>query len=223
MATIEIKSKDGKKSGSHNLADKIANAKTSQTTIHRTVVAEMANNRQGTQSAKTRAEVRGGGKKPYKQKKTGNARQGTIRAPHFAHGGMALAVKPRDYEKKVNKRERQAAILAALADKANNGGLVLADQIVFAEPKTKDAMKMLAALGVAEERRLLIVLPQFDATTYKSFRNIANVTVKTAPSSSAEGKEAAKTDVFSARDLMVSTKVLMAADALKRVEEVWAK
>ena len=136
MANIEVKSKDGKKVGSHNLADVIANAKAGDAVIHRTVVAEMANARQGTQSAKTRSEVRGGGKKPYKQKKTGNARQGTIRAPHYAHGGMALAVKPRDYAKKVNRKERRLALLGALADKAASGDLVVVDKIAIATPKT---------------------------------------------------------------------------------------
>src|SRR5271170_3104366 len=111
MATLEIKDKKGKVVGKHELHAKLAEATAGATTMHRTVVAEEANRRQGTQSALTRAEVRGGGRKPYKQKKTGNARQGTVSAPHYRHGGNAMAVKPRDYEKKVNRRERRAAIL----------------------------------------------------------------------------------------------------------------
>src|SRR6195256_5905895 len=111
MADIEVKSKDGKKVGTHKLSEGISSAEPPATVTHRTFVAEEANRRQGTQEAKTRSEVRGGGRKPYKQKKTGNARQGTIRAPHYAHGGMAFAVKPRDYTKGLNKKERIQAIL----------------------------------------------------------------------------------------------------------------
>src|SRR5689334_21857868 len=108
MASIEVKSKEGKKVGTYDLSASIADIAVSPVTIHRAVVAEEANSRQGTQKAKTRSETRGGGRKPYKQKKTGRARQGTIRAPHYAHGGMAFAVAPRDYEKKVNRKERRA-------------------------------------------------------------------------------------------------------------------
>src|SRR5688572_12496715 len=115
MAELEIKDKGGKTVGKRTVSDTIANAVVKSVSTHRAVVAEEANARQGTQKTKTRSEVRGGGRKPYKQKKTGNARQGTIRAPHYAHGGMALALSPRDYEKKVNRKERRAAILGAFA------------------------------------------------------------------------------------------------------------
>jgi large subunit ribosomal protein L4 len=218
MATLEIKTKDGKKSGKHELSEKLVSAKPAATVLHRTVVAEEANSRQGTQSAKTRAEVRGGGRKPYKQKKTGNARQGSTRAPHYAHGGMALAVKPRGYERKVNKKERRQAILGALAEKVEAGSLHVVDAIAFATPKTKDAVAMLKAFGLDSVRRVLVVLPQVDDVTYKSFRNLPNVVVKTAPSSNAD----VKTDAFSARDVMVAHQVLVSADALKKIEEVWA-
>ncbi|MCC7433452.1 MAG: 50S ribosomal protein L4 [Methanoregulaceae archaeon] len=219
MANLEIKSTAGKKVGTHKLSEAILAAKPDPSVVHRTVVAEEANSRQGTQSARTRSEVRGGGRKPYKQKKTGNARQGTIRAPHFTHGGMAFAVKPRDYDKKVNKKERRAAILGVLNAKIESGDLQVVDQIVFAAPKTKDATAFLAAVGVADARRVLIIIPAIDEKTYRSFRNLPNVVVKTAPSTSAE----AKTDVFSARDLAVAHKIVVAQDALKQIEEVWAK
>lgn len=224
MPKIEIKNKEGKKVGDLNLADEFVSEKANDHVVHRTVVAEMANARQGTQSAKTRSEVRGGGKKPYKQKKTGNARQGTTRAPHYAHGGMALAVKPRDYDKKVNKKERRAAILSALATKMEAGTLVVADQIVFAEPRTKHATAMLGALGLGESKRVLIILEKVDDATFKCFRNLPNVTVRTAPSkTNDEGKSEVKTAVFSARDVMVAHHVLMAKDAFARIEEVWVK
>lgn len=223
MAKIEVKSKDGKKAGTHELSPAIAEAKAAATVIHRTVVAEEANKRQGTQSAKTRSEVRGGGKKPYKQKKTGNARQGTIRAPHYAHGGMALAVKPRGYEKKVNRRERRAAILGALAEKFENGNATVVDTILFAEPKTKEALAMLKALELADARRLLVVLPRYDEVTYKCFRNMPNVVVRTAPAKAGENGETEKSAAFSARDLLIAHKVLIAQEALAKIEEVWAK
>ena len=223
MASIEIKDKNGKKVGTHEVSKAIAEANPSVSTVHRTVVAEEANKRQGTQKTKTRSEARGGGRKPYKQKKTGNARQGTIRAPHYAHGGMALALTPRDYEKKVNKKERRAAILGALNQKVQSGDLVVAEAIAFAEPKTKSAQEFLKAVGLLGQRGLLIVLPQYDEVTYKCFRNIPNVTVRTAPASSAGKTEAAKTSAFSTRDVLVAHKVLIAKDALAKIEEVWAK
>jgi len=220
MATLEIKNKDGKKVGSHEVGAAIASANPAEAVVHRTVVAEMANARQGTQSAKTRSEVRGGGRKPYKQKKTGNARQGSTRSPHYTHGGMALAVKPRDYDKKVNRKERRAAILGALNLKIESGSVVVADAIAFAEPRTKHATSMLKALELTGVKRLLVVLPAYDEVALKCFRNMPNVTVRTAP---AKGDEKdAKTSVFSARDLMVAHKVLIAKDALAKVEEVWA-
>lgn len=218
MATkLDVKSKDGKKAGTHELHEAIASAKPVDHVLHRTIVAEEANRRQGTQSAQTRSEVRGGGRKPYKQKKTGNARQGSTRAPHYAHGGMALAVKPRDYDKKVNKKERRAAILGALAMKIEGGDLTIADQIVFTAPKTKDAAELLKAFDLANTRRVLVILPGYDEPTLKSFRNLPNVEVRTAPG--AEGKTA----VFSARDVLVAHKVLIAKDAMAKIEEVWTK
>lgn len=218
MASIEIKSKDGKKVGTHNVGDAIIKSNPSMTTVHRAVVAEEANSRQGTQSAKTRSDVRGGGRKPYKQKKTGNARQGTISAPQYAHGGMALAVKPRDYTKAINKKERRQAILGALHEKVLKGDLVIADKIVFAEPKTREAAAMLKALALDDVRRVLVILPAYDEVTLKSFNNLPAVTVRTAPSKEAE----AKTQAFSARDVLVAHKVLIAQEAMAKIEEVWA-
>lgn len=223
MAAIEIKDKAGKKVGSHDLSAALTTIGASHTTIHRTVVAEEANSRQGTQSAKTRSETRGGGRKPYKQKKTGNARQGTIRAPHYAHGGMALAVKPRDYSKKVNRQERRAAILSALAMHFEAGNVVVVDSVAFGSPKTKDAIAFLSAVGVGEAKRVLVIVPEVNETTIKSFRNIPAVTLRTAPASVKSGEDAVKTQAFSARDVLVAHKIVVAKDALSRIEEVWAK
>ncbi len=218
MPKIEVKNKEGKKVGQIELSDEFMAARPNDHVIHRTVVAEMANSRQGTQSAKTRSEVRGGGKKPYKQKKTGNARQGTTRAPQFAHGGMALAVKPRDYDKKVNKKERISAILGAIATKVESETIIIADSIAFAESKTKSAISLLKALGVLESRRVLVILEKPDDITFRSFRNLPNVTVRTAPSAD---KEASAT--FSARDILVAHHIVIAQSAFTKIQEVWVK
>jgi large subunit ribosomal protein L4 len=223
MASLDIKDKKGKVVGKHELHAKLTEATASPVTMHRTVVAEEANKRQGTQSALTRAEVRGGGRKPYKQKKTGNARQGTVSAPHYTHGGVAMAVKPRDYEKKVNRRERRAAILTAFASHVASGNVTVTESIAFASPKTKDASALIAGVGLKDARKVLVILPVYDAATFKSFRNIPNVTVRTAPASTAGGAEAPKTQSFSTRDLLVATNILVAKDALGMIEEVWAK
>jgi large subunit ribosomal protein L4 len=223
MSTVHVTRKDGKSAGTVEVSEKLRNAPARLVSIHRTVVAEEANKRQGTQSAKTRSETRGGGRKPYKQKKTGNARQGSTRSPHYAHGSMALAVKPRDYEKKVNRKERRAAILSALSAQLEAGNVHVIDSLVFAEAKTKQAVELLGALGLGSARRILVILPEYDETTYKCFRNLPQVTVRTAPVSSKGEGDVSKTAVFSARDLLVSKKIVIAKDALGRVQELWAK
>jgi large subunit ribosomal protein L4 len=215
MSQVEVKNKEGEVIGTRELPKAVAGVAVDRAVIHRAVVAEMANARQGTQSAKTRSEARGGGRKPYKQKKTGRARQGTIRAPQYAHGGMALAVKPRDYTKKVNKKERRAALTGALASKWEAGDVMVVDAISFAEVKTKHAVQLLSALGLDAVKRVLVVLAEYDADTLKCFRNLPNVEVRTAPSK--DGKSQA----FSTRDLLVAHKVVFTQEALTRVEEVW--
>ncbi|MGE0002197.1 MAG: 50S ribosomal protein L4 [Fimbriimonadaceae bacterium] len=180
--------------------------------LHRVVVAEEANARQGTHSARTRSEARGGGRKPYKQKKTGNARQGTIRAPHYAHGGMAFAIKPRDYSKKVNKKERRLAMAQALAEKVQGDHIVVCDKIAFKEPKTAVAVKLLAANGLGDARRVLVVISEHDPAVLKSFRNLSNVVVRTVPSDEGKGEG------FSTRDLIVAHKILMDKAAAKSLE-----
>ena len=209
--------------GNFEVSEKLKNAPAKLVSLHRTVVAEEANRRQGTQSAKTRSEVRGGGRKPYKQKKTGNARQGSTRSPHYTHGGMAMAVKPRDYEKKVNRKERRAAILGALSAHLEAGNVNVVESISFSEAKTRQASDLLKSLGLENQRRVLVILPAYDETTYKCFRNLPNVEVRTAPASVVEGAEAVKTAVFSTRDLMVARKIVVAQEAFSRIQEVWVK
>lgn len=216
MSEISIKSKDGKDVGKHKLGKAISEREITANSLHRVIVAEEANARQGTQSAKTRSEARGGGRKPYKQKKTGNARQGTIRAPHYAHGGMALAVKPRDYTKKVNRKERRAAILGALKLRADEGAVILVDTFGFSTPKTKDAQAVLNNLELGETRRVLVITDKHDPIILKSFRNLPNVEVRTAPSKGEAGT------VFSTRDLMVAHKIVVTKDAMVAIEEYWS-
>jgi large subunit ribosomal protein L4 len=221
MAKLDVRGKDGKKVGEIELPAAFAGAKIEPATLHRAVVAEEANARQGTSKTKGRSEVRGGGRKPYRQKKTGRARQGSIRAPHYTHGGTAHEITPRSFEKKLNRKERRAAILGALAAKISEGAVVVADKIAFTEPRTKSAKELLAALEVGDAKRLLVVLPEIDEPTRKSFRNLPNVTVRTAPASKDAGE--VKTAAFSARDVLVAHKIVIAKDALSRIQEVWSQ
>lgn len=216
MATLEIKDQKGKAVGKAELGA-IATAQPVMHLLHKAVVTEEANRRQGTQKTKTRSEVSGGGRKPYKQKKTGNARQGSTRSPQWAHGAMALAIMPRDYTKGFNKKERRAAIMGAIHAQVEAGKVTVVDKILFTEAKTKDANKLLAALGVAEAKRILVITAAFDETTYKCFRNIPNVEVRTAPSQA----EGAKTNAFSTRDILVAHQIVIAKDALDQIEAVW--
>ena len=196
--------------------DNLKSLEISPNLLHRVVVAEEANGRQGTQSAKTRSETRGGGRKPYKQKKTGNARQGTIRAPHYAHGGMAFAVKPRDYSKKVNRKERRLALLGAFADVQSSGNLIVVDKIAFAKPSTKDAVAFLSKNGAGDVKRVLVVVSEFDEGVVKSFRNIPMVEVRSAPRRDGKGEG------FSTRDLILANKVVISKDALSTLEATFS-
>lgn len=217
MAKLEIKDAKGKVVGSHEFGEGIASVQPLTHLIHQAVVTEEANSRQGTQKAKTRSEARGGGRKPYKQKKTGNARQGSIRAPHYAHGAMAFAVAPRDYTKKMNRKERRIAIVGALNAQITAGNVLVTDKISFAQPKTKEAANLLSQFGLTEVRRVLVVMETYDASTYKSFANLPNVVVRTAP---ARGEDAHAV-AFSARDLLVAHKILTTGNALKMIEDIW--
>jgi large subunit ribosomal protein L4 len=218
MRSFEVKNSQGKVIGSYSLTGAIASAEVAPHLLHKAVVTEEANARQGTQCAKTRAEVRGGGRKPYKQKKTGRARQGSIRAPQYRHGGVVFAPKPRGYDKKINKKEKRAALLSAIAAKFDAGDVTIVDAISLNEPKTKSAVAFLEALNLKDTRRVLLILPEHNEATYKSFRNLPNVAVRTAPSTGEE-----KTTTFSTRDMLVAHKVVVAQDALKKIEEAWSK
>lgn len=173
MATLKMKNAAGKEAGSVELDDSVFGVQPNVPVMHQVVTAQLAARRSGTQSTKTRSEVRGGGAKPYRQKGTGNARQGSIRAPHFSGGGIALGPKPRKYNQRTPKKMVRLALRSALSDRANEGRVVVVDSWSFAQPSTKEGAKALAALGV--EGRVLIVLGSGDENAAKSFRNIPEV------------------------------------------------
>ena len=175
MAELTIKNAAGKDAGTVELDADVFGLEPNVPVMHQVVTAQLAARRAGTQSTKTRSEVRGGGAKPYRQKGTGNARQGSIRAPHFTGGGVALGPKPRKYDQKTPKKMVKLATRSALSDRANDGKVVVVDSWDFETPKTKSAKQALDALDVAGN--VLIVLDHDDVNAMLSFRNLPNVQV----------------------------------------------
>ena len=173
MSTVSLKTAAGKDAGSVELDTDVFGIQPNVPVMHQVVTAQLAARRSGTQSTKTRAEVRGGGKKPFKQKGTGNARQGSIRAPHFSGGGVALGPKPRKYDQKTPKKMIKLALRSALSDRAAEGKVVVLDEWGFDAPKTKQAKSILAALGV--DGRVLVVVDTDDIHAIRSFLNIPEV------------------------------------------------
>jgi large subunit ribosomal protein L4 len=171
------------------------------------VVQQLANNRQGTQKAKTRSEVSGGGRKPWRQKGTGHARQGSTRSPQWTGGGVVFAPVPRDYSFKMNKKEKRAALKSALTDKVANGKLVVVDALTFEAPKTKEFAKVMANLNVNE--KALVVLNDNDANVVLSAKNIP--TVKTS-----------LTNTINVYDIVNAKTLVLTQDAVKTIEEVYA-
>lgn len=173
MPSVTLKNQSGKDVGNLSLSDDDFGRQPNVPVMHQVVTAQLAHRRAGTQSTKTRAEVSGGGKKPFKQKGTGNARQGSIRAPHFSGGGVALGPKPRKYSQKTPKRMIKLALQSALSDRANEGKVVVVDAWNFDTPKTGEAKAALAALGVSG--RVLIVVKRNEINAIRSFRNLEDV------------------------------------------------
>ena len=176
--------------------------------MHEAVVNYLANQRQGTQSTLTRTEVSGGGRKPWRQKGTGHARQGSIRAPQWRHGGIALGPKPRDYRYSLNKKVRKLALLSALSSKVLDKDLIVVDKISFEEIKTKKMVEMLKALGA--DKKALIVMPAVDNAVIKSAANIPGVTT-------------ALYNTISTYDILNHDKLILAKDAALKIEEVYDK
>jgi large subunit ribosomal protein L4 len=173
MASITVKNSSGKDAGNLDLDEAMFGVQPNVPLMHQVVTAQLAARRSGTQSTKTRAEVRGGGKKPFKQKGTGNARQGSSRSPHMSGGGVAHGPKPRKYDQKTPKKMIRLALRSALSDRAADGKVVVVDSWGFEAPKTKDAKKLLGALGI--EGTALVVVDIDDTNTIKSFLNLPEV------------------------------------------------
>jgi large subunit ribosomal protein L4 len=175
VAALTLKTAAGKDSGTIELDDEVFGTKPNVPLMHQVVTAQLAARRSGTQSTKTRSDVSGGGRKPYAQKGTGNARQGSIRAPHFSGGGVALGPKPRKYDQKTPKKMVKAALRSALSDRANEGKVVVVDSWGFETPRTKDAKAALDALGITGTA--LVVVGRDDAAAALSFRNLPKVQI----------------------------------------------
>ena len=197
---------EAKQVGEIQLNDNIFAAEVNADAMHQVVVALLANKRQGTQSAKTRAEVRGGGIKPWRQKGTGRARQGSIRAPQWIKGGIVFAPKPRDYRVSVPKSMRRVALKSALTSKVVAGEMIVMEDLAFESIKTKQVAEMIKTLGF---KKTLIVTAEADEVAYKSARNIAGVSVIPANN-------------INVYDLLKFEKVIMTKDAVSKIEEVYA-
>ena len=173
MPSLKLKNQSGKEVGTVALSDDDFGRQPNVPVMHQVVTAQLAHRRAGTQSTKTRAEVSGGGKKPYKQKGTGNARQGSTRSPQFSGGGVALGPKPRKYSQKTPKKMVKIALQSALSDRANEGKVVVVDGWKFETPKTSDAQAALTAIGVSG--RTLVVVKRDEINAIRSFRNLPGV------------------------------------------------
>ncbi len=173
MTSVTVKTPAGKDAGTLHLDAEFFGVQPNVPVMHQVVTAQLAARRAGTQSTKTRAEVSGGGKKPFKQKGTGNARQGSTRAPHFSGGGVALGPKPRTYDQKTPKKMVRLALRSALSDRANEGKIIVVDDWGFTAPKTKDAVAALNKLGI--DGKALVVVDVDDTNTIKSFLNLQQV------------------------------------------------
>jgi large subunit ribosomal protein L4 len=177
MASIEIRDVAGKKAGSRDLPADLFESTVSVPLMHQVVVAGLAGIRAGTHSTKTRGDVRGGGKKPWRQKGTGRARQGSIRSPQWVGGGVAHGPTPRDHSQKVNKKMRRASLRSALTDALQSGKLAVVDELDWSEPKTRQAVDVLASLELAGRVLLVLPVPTESGAVEKSFRNLPNVKI----------------------------------------------
>ena len=207
MPSIDVYNIEGKKVSTVDLKEEIFGIEPNEAVVHSVLVNYLANQRQGTQSTKTRAEVRGGGRKPWRQKGTGRARQGSIRAPQWIKGGIALGPKPRSYKYRVNKKERQLAIKSLLSSKVLENNLVVVDKIEFKEIKTKQMVNAMKNLKV--EDKVFVVLPASNENVQKSARNIP--TVKTG-----------SVNTINVYDLLKYKKLVLTVDTIKKLEEVYA-
>ena len=207
MPKIDVYNVEGKKVSDIELNDSVFGIEPNEKIVHMALVNYLANQRQGTANTKTRAEVSGGGRKPWRQKGTGRARQGSIRSPQWFKGGIALGPKPRDYRYTINKKERQLAIKSVLSSKILENNLVVVDKFDFSEIKTKNMVSALSNLKV--EGKTLIVLPEKNENVQKSARNI-------------EGTKTSLVNTINVYDLLKYNKLVLTVDAVKSLEEVYA-
>ena len=206
MANVSVYNIEGKEVGTIDLNDAVFGVEVNEHLVHMAVVSQLANKRQGTQSAKTRAEVRGGGKKPWRQKGTGHARQGSTRAPQWTGGGVVFAPTPRDYSFKLNKKERRAALKSALTSRVEEKKFIVVDEINFDEIKTKKFQDVLNNLSVS---KALVVLEDGNKNAELSARNIADV-------------KTAKTNTINVYDILKYNTVIATKAAVQAIEEVYA-
>ncbi len=207
MPQVSVYDMKGVEVSTAELKDSVFGIEPNKTIMHAMVVNYLANQRQGTQSTLTRTEVRGGGRKPWRQKGTGHARQGSIRSPQWVHGGVALGPKPRDYSYSLNKKEKRLAMKSALSSKVLENEIVVVDNIEITEFKTKTVVDMLKALKV--EGKALIVMPEVDLKVVKSANNI-------------EGVKTATVNTLNVYDILNYDKFVVAKSAVEKIEEVYA-
>ena len=207
MPNVKVYDMAGKEVGEITLSDVIFGAEVNGAVLHAAVRAYLMNQRQGTQSTLTRSEVSGGGKKPWRQKGTGRARQGSTRAPHWTHGGVALGPKPRDYRTGMNKKTRKVALYSALSAKVAAGDLIVVDTIATESYSTKTMANMLNALGAT--KKSLVVLPTVDNIVIKSCANIPGVVTT-------------QYNTVNVYDVLNADKFVIAKDAVAKLEEVFA-
>ena len=207
MANVSVYNMEGKEVGTMELSDAIFGVEINEHLVHMAVVQQLANNRQGTQKAKTRSEVSGGGRKPWRQKGTGHARQGSTRSPQWTGGGVVFAPVPRDYSFKLNKKEKRAALKSALTDKLANEKLVVVDKLAFDEIKTKNFVNVMNNLNV--NTKALVVLNDNDVNVIKSANNVPSV-------------KTTLTNTVNVYDILNADKLVLTQDAVKTIEEVYA-
>ena len=206
MANVTVYNMEGKEVGTIELNDAVFGVEINEHLVHMAVVNQLANNRQGTQKAKTRSEVSGGGRKPWRQKGTGHARQGSTRAPQWTGGGMVFAPVPRDYSFKMNKKEKRAALKSALTSRVQADKLIVLDQLTMDAPKTKTMQNVLNSLKV---KKALVVTKENNANVVLSARNIPDV-------------KTALVNTINVYDVMKYNTVVLTKDAVAAIEEVYA-
>ena len=206
MAKVAVLNMAGNEVDTIELNDAVFGVEINEHLVHMAVLQQLANNRQGTQKAKTRSEVSGGGKKPYRQKGTGHARQGSTRAPHYTGGGVVFAPTPRDYSFKLNKKEKRAALKSALSSRVQDNKFIVIDEMNFGEIKTKNFQNMLNNLSVA---KALVVIEEGNTNAVLSARNIADV-------------KTAGTNTINVYDILKYNTVIVTKAAVATIEEVYA-